>query len=117
LLEEANIKVQPDWISSVLQGREVETWQETLGILWKHVMASVTPPPSEIAASNHRHTQHYSIPIICNKTASEILQDLATTIIEPTEVLVTGSLYIVGSFLTALEWKEESSEDRSSLLN
>lgn len=117
LLEEANMEVRQDWISSVLHGAEKETWQETLGILWKHVMASVTAPPSELAAHNHRHTQHYSIHMTCNKRASEILHDLTTNSIQPTEVLVTGSLYIVGSFLTALDWKEEGSPDRSDLLD
>lgn len=117
LLEEANMEVREDLISSVLHGAEKETWQETLGILWKHVVASGTPPPSTIAANNHRHTQHFSIHMIYNKTASKILEELATTIIEPTEVLVTGSLYLVGSFLTALGWREELSADKSNLLD
>lgn len=116
LLEGANIKVRDDWIASIRTDKTAETWQETLGIIWKHVTADVVPPPTVSASTNGRHMKHYSVPLICNKSASEIIRELSASILEPTEVLVTGSLYIVGSFLTALEWSEDSSPDYSAAL-
>lgn len=118
LLEEAGMTVKEHWISATRSDPEKETWQETLGIIWKHVVANLVPlSPSVAAATNARHMQHYAAPLVCNKRAMEIVKELSTTIIEPTEVLVTGSLYLVGSFLKALEWSEEPSHDVSSLLD
>jgi folylpolyglutamate synthase len=113
LLEEANIAVHDDWVNSIRKQRGgEETWQETLGILWKHLV----PPSSRKVLAHGGHVSHHAVPLVCNKISREIIRDLSTTSIEPTEVLVTGSLYLVGSFLTALDWSEESSPDQSALL-
>lgn len=112
ILENAGMHVNEDWVKSIRRRPDKESWQETLGILWKHVMLSA----AKQAALNGRHTSHYAAPLVCNKYASQIVHELSTTIIEPTEVLVTGSLYIVGSFLAALDWNETSSHDKSALL-
>ena len=115
LLEEANIPVNEEWVQSIREHHtsgETETWQETLGILWKHLVVLSTTT-SEMTL---RHASHYAVPLICNKSSLEIVSELGTTISEPTDVLVTGSLYIVGSFLTALDWVEQSSTDKSALL-
>ncbi len=114
LLEQANIPVNEEWVESIREHHtscETETWQETLGILWKHLV--VLSASSELTL---RHASHYGVPLICNKTSREIVDELGTTISEPTDVLVTGSLYIVGSFLTALDWIEQSSTDKSEFL-
>ena len=114
LLEQANIPVNEEWVESIREHHtscETETWQETLGILWKHLVVLSTS--SELTL---RHASHYGVPLICNKTSREIVDELGTTISEPTDVLVTGSLYIVGSFLTALDWIEQSTTDKSALM-
>lgn len=116
LLKAAGIPVQEGWIAEVRTHPDKETWQETLGIIWKHLMSKVPPSLARPGASPGRHTQHYRVPMTCNKSAAEIVKELSTSIIEPTEILVTGSLYIVGSFLTALEWSEEASPDLSKKL-
>eukprot|EP00934_Nitzschia_sp_Nitz4_P009109 Nitzschia sp. Nitz4//scaffold5_size260463//78182//79828//NITZ4_000965-RA/size260463-processed-gene-0.308-mRNA-1//1//CDS//3329555289//9099//frame0 len=75
------------------------SWQDKLGILWDHI-------------GQPHHTQNNGT--TCNRNAEEIVRSLYETSQESTEVLVTGSLYLVGSFLNAIEWQEEySSSDLS----
>jgi folylpolyglutamate synthase len=65
------------------------TWQETLATIWRKISH-----PSE------RQRIHVG------GTASTVVKDLDNF---RGHVLVTGSLYLVGSFLTAMKWSEESS--------
>jgi len=92
LLEEQGIPIQPDLL--VVEENEKPTWQETLASVWKHLTAG----------------QESASTVSCNSNARMVLDDLHENH-KPSTVLVTGSLYLVGSFLTALEWTEESSPD------
>ncbi len=100
LLEERGILVRKDLL---LGDKTNRTWQETLAIVWKHVLV-------EASSSSVSFRQ----PIFCNMSAAQILQEINEVSVgdndsQPTQVFVTGSLYLVGSFLTALEWSEDSS--------
>lgn len=64
------------------------TWQDTLAIIWKNL-------------SNHEVNIHSNI------TAREVVEK---EICKGTQVFVTGSLYLAGSFLTAVDWSEASDE-------
>ena len=102
LLEERGIPVRGDLL---LGDKENRTWQETLAIVWKHLTAKESPAESSTSGIDSIH---------CNMTASQVvreIQEISAGInnSNPTQVFVTGSLYLVGSFLTALEWSEESS--------
>jgi folylpolyglutamate synthase len=88
LLQEEGITIHED----LLVGGDKPTWQETLGSIWKHL----------------KYDEATSADVQCNWSARQILDDLHANH-QACQVLVTGSLYLVGSFLTALEWKEESS--------
>jgi folylpolyglutamate synthase len=93
LLEQAGIApIQSDELGSS-SDTTTTTWQETLAILWKHL------------PNNKAHGQ-----VTFNVTAQQAMDDiLANEETENAEVLVTGSLYLVGSVLTAIGWSEESS--------
>lgn len=95
LLEDQGIPIQTDLLEENI---EKPTWQETLAALWKHLTADGESSTTSIN---------------CNSNAKMILEDLHENH-KPSKVLVTGSLYLVGSFLTALEWTEESSPDITS---
>jgi folylpolyglutamate synthase len=100
LLQSHGIPVVPDLL---VASNATPTWQETLASVWKHLL-----------------TKEYSdCKVQCNVTAKQVMEDLAasstTTSDNTAEVLVTGSLYLVGSFLTAMEWNEESSPDFGDL--
>ena len=103
LLSQHGIPIQEDVVTSTV----TSTWQETLACLWRHVEQS----PSDIR---------------CNMNAKQVLEDLLSesrTEFRGTEprrripVFVTGSLYLVGSFLDALGWAEESSPITKDGLN
>jgi folylpolyglutamate synthase len=96
LLQAQNIPVQPELL--MYSSKHTSTWQETLGSVWNHLTAE------------RKHAT-----VKCNLTATEVLADLSSRMIQPTEVLVTGSLYLVGSFLIAIKWSEESSLDSPDL--
>ncbi|OEU10331.1 hypothetical protein FRACYDRAFT_247318 [Fragilariopsis cylindrus CCMP1102] len=112
------------------------TWQETLAIIWKHLLIQSTADTkstsaSALVSSSQTRDQDSSSIIRCNMTANEIVQEISLlvqqqqkrkdrgedddddddskTTLPLQEVFVTGSLYLVGSFLTALGWTEESS--------
>ena len=100
LLEERGIPVR----SELLLGNETSrTWQETLAIVWKHL--TTRTDISSVEDDSIRY----------NMSASQVVQEIQTLQeqsrdgAKPTKVFVTGSLYLVGSFLTALKWSEESS--------
>lgn len=76
-----------DQLQDRLPESEIATWQQSLAAVWKHIA-----PGTEVHVN------------VSARSALEIISALHT----PCEVYVTGSLYLVGSFLTALDWAEES---------
>ena len=89
LLTEHGITIDND----LLVGMDRGSWQETLGSLW-----------------NHLRQQDVTGDVQCNWSAKQVIEDLYSNH-KGTHVLVTGSLYLVGSFLTAMGWNEKSSAD------
>lgn len=72
-----------------------ETWQQTLMSIWKHLQT------------------RNDIPVSCDVSAADALATLGT---EPAEVFVTGSLYLVGSVLSVIEWCEAEAEGNLNFL-
>lgn len=98
LLEERGIPVR----SELLLGNEASrTWQETLAIVWKHLKTDISSVEGDSIRYNMSASQVFQ--------EIQALQEKSRDSVKPTQVFVTGSLYLVGSFLTALEWSEESS--------
>ena len=95
LLKDKGIPIR----NELLIGDSTRTWQETLGSIWNHL-------------NEQKH--ELSSSVVCNMTASQVLEDLPKTQSSKdgatAQVFVTGSLYLVGSFLTALGWSEPSSQ-------
>jgi len=104
LFEEAGL----GFASSPENDRNVApTWQETLGFIWRdleriHYTKNSSFPIAEMylnmkvrEAIQHITTNHHTI-----NSKNELCE---------IEVCVTGSLYLIGSILTAVDWKEESS--------
>jgi len=125
LLAERGILVRDDLLSSLnlppsseTANAATRTWQETLAIVWKHIATKPiqTKSPSD---DNNKTSVAIDDHIRCNLNAVQVLKEISTLIQEEaqgvdeasqtTRVFVTGSLYLVGSFLTALGWNEESS--------
>ena len=67
-----------------------ETWQQTLASIWKHLGTNEAPVDSDLSASDA----------------------VATLGTAEAEVFVTGSLYLVGSVLTVIDWKEEDAHGK-----
>jgi folylpolyglutamate synthase len=102
LLQAQNIPVRPELLINTSDENgttTTPTWQETLASVWNHLTTT--------------QDDNKDCKIQCNVTATQVLDDLSSFSMkdEATDVLVTGSLYLVGSFLTAIEWSEESSPD------
>ena len=74
------------------------SWQKTLSNIW------------EVFAGHHEGEKSYPVPIdgLLVKDALEEIKREATSS-KPTEILVTGSLYLVGSALEAADWQEGES--------
>eukprot|EP00536_Pseudo-nitzschia_multiseries_P009675 jgi/Psemu1/201299/e_gw1.277.91.1 len=75
------------------------TWQETLACVWRHL--TLTDDDNNDNDNNNDN----------NTSSGNAIKgdDDVSTTKETTQVFVTGSLYLVGSFLAAMDWKEESS--------
>lgn len=106
LLSQHGIPIRPDLLPK--QGARI-TWQDTLASIWKHVTL-------EDGITRGDGTAAPPCSIFCNMSAAQVLQELSSiegdgteATSAPPDVLVTGSLYLVGSFLSELEWTEESS--------
>jgi folylpolyglutamate synthase len=120
LLEERGIRVRSELLSG---NKATRTWQETLAIIWKHLTAQTVAAATATGSMPETSGSHAITSIVAdeddsirfNVTASQVLKELQDRSIDgdgsqhATQVFVTGSLYLVGSFLTALEWSEESS--------
>jgi folylpolyglutamate synthase len=100
LLEANGIPMNPN-----IEIPDEPTWQETLGVVWKHLEEEKEPSNNNSCGNQESRGQVLK----CNMTASQVLVDLSGH--ASLEVLVTGSLYLVGSFLTAIDWEEQSSPD------
>ncbi|KAG7374947.1 bifunctional folylpolyglutamate synthase/ dihydrofolate synthase [Nitzschia inconspicua] len=125
LLQEQGMELQPHLVVSS-QGEDKEgndnksrchAWQDTLATVYQHLVASrnVGYPDGTTSAEVVIHTQMTSAEVIQdirkqyqNNTSGETTTT-TTCEAQPIPVLVTGSLYLVGSFLDALKWEEESS--------
>lgn len=70
--------------------QEARTWQDTLAEVWKHL--EIDSPASATTDMN---------------VGDAVRQLQSLTGYERIEALVTGSLYIVGSVLDAVEWRED----------
>jgi len=55
----------------------------------------------------HIDTNH--LQVACDLSVSEAIKFVMN---EPSEIFVTGSLYLVGSVLTAIDWSEQEAEGR-----
>ena len=84
-MEEKNIPVVEEYLP-----KNTETWQQTLMSIWKHI------------DTNH-------LQVACDLSVSEAIKFVMN---EPSEIFVTGSLYLVGSVLTAIDWSEQEAEGR-----
>ena len=104
LLHNHSIPVRPELLVSAQSNKA--TWQESLASVWNHMNPNTNDKDSTCI-------------VRCNITAATVLTELSTSMSAkgdgPLEVLVTGSLYLVGSFLTAIDWNEESSPDALDL--
>ena len=86
LLEEHGIPIQTELLPS-----SNPTWQATLASIWKHLISNNT-----------------TCQVISNTNSlSTILDELTPSV----SVLVTGSLYLVGSMLQAMEWTDATTDD------
>jgi folylpolyglutamate synthase len=74
---------------------EAQTWQQTLADVWRHLEASTT-----LEGSNTKVTANLYV----RDALDQIRKFRGSKCIE---ILVTGSLYIVGSALEAVNWKED----------
>lgn len=68
-----------------------ETWEQTLGAIWKHINDTA------------------DVPMISDISVIDAVSRIGEI---STEVFVTGSLYLVGSVLNAVDWSEEESGGR-----
>ncbi|CAB9515090.1 Folylpolyglutamate synthase [Seminavis robusta] len=102
LLEDHGIPLHEEWLPPNNSSDEEEstkvvtTWQMTLESIWKHLEKSQESQPSETAVNL---TVAEGLDRIRSMAESEASASV--------EVLVAGSLYIVGSALNAIEWSEE----------
>ena len=82
--------------------QENPTWQDTLCAIWKHLQLERSSSSSSIVDAN-----------LNVKTALGRIQD--EEYMGRREILVTGSLYLVGSALTAANWSELKADGRLKL--
>jgi folylpolyglutamate synthase len=73
------------------------SWQETLACVWRHLENEHSIGPSKL---------HF------DRSVAETLEDIKSISARQLKVLVTGSLYLVGSFLSATDWTEEEANGR-----
>jgi folylpolyglutamate synthase len=74
---------------------EAQTWQQTLADIWRHLEASTM-----LEGSNTKVTVNLNV-----RDALDQVREFQC--FKRIEILVTGSLYIVGSALKAVEWRED----------
>jgi folylpolyglutamate synthase len=87
-----------DWLPS----SDKAPWEETLRSIWRHVNHNT-------AASSKDSDEEDSA--LCLLSMTQAVAFLETQQL-PAEVFVTGSLYLVGSVLTAIGWEEPESTGR-----
>lgn len=97
LLADAGIGIEAQHDDGLEDG--TPTWQETMATIW-NVLCEGAPPS----------TTGLSV----QEAISQVIQASDATSIH---MLVCGSLYIVGSVLEALEWKEESADGKVKFNN
>ena len=97
LLTEAGITVQ----SELQEQQQKPSWPSTLASLWKHLERQPQEKPITAAMDMASNVTVMEALERCTRMGA---QQQASRI----EVLVTGSLYLVGSALDAIQWEEES---------
>ena len=90
--------VQPKLLEDV----DGQSWPSTLASLWKHLERQ---PGASVAAAS-------AMDVAANLSVAEALERCARVGAQQSsshiEVFVTGSLYLVGSALNAIQWEEEN---------
>lgn len=100
LLQQAGITGLP----AVKDGSHSTLWQDTLSTIWLHLEQLDINSETSDTTGGSRSTE-----VLVGKSVAEVLDQIEKTAAlsdKPTEVLVTGSLYIVGSILEAAQWVE-----------
>jgi hypothetical protein len=108
VLEANNVAVHADLLEVAAASSETTSWQETMACLWKHLLRN--------------DGDDHQCEIVCNLNTVDALQliqqqQVQSSLSSPVEVLVTGSLYLVGSVLDAVGWSEESSSNANVFLD
>jgi folylpolyglutamate synthase len=78
----------------------VNTWQETMACIWKYLEVN--------GETSRRHEAHVFVNLSVKDALEQIKGSAGQD--ETIEVCVTGSLYMVGSALAAVEWVENSAQ-------
>jgi folylpolyglutamate synthase len=83
-----------DYDEGLYRPKGSSTWQDTLACLWKHL--------------EHDRGSSSVCTVVANVTVVEALSSLQETLNTDTalHILVSGSLYLVGAALSAVDWKE-----------
>jgi len=105
LLRDHNMSIQTDLLPDTTSN---VTWQQTLGAIWKHLeLNSKVNTKSEILVD------------LTVGSALNLIKDISTTDDSGAplkiEVLAAGSLYLVGSILSAIGWTEKEADGIISL--
>ena len=107
LLTRAGKTVHPDLLYEEEPAAASTTWQTTLAGVWRHLEAEAAA-----AASSNKVVDD----LAANLSVSDALDRGIRLGVErqakKLEVFVTGSLYLVGSALTAVQWEEPEAEGR-----
>eukprot|EP00978_Attheya_sp_CCMP212_P008638 scaffold20299_cov53-Attheya_sp.AAC.4 len=101
LLQQAGFGVdEKEPANAYLTTTYANTWQETMACIWKYLEAN--------GETSRRHEAH----VVVNLSVKDALEQIKGSAgqDETIEVCVTGSLYMVGSALAAVEWVENSAQ-------
>jgi len=106
LLAAAGKQVRPELLDAVAE-ETAATWQTTLAGVWRHLEAEAVA-----SSSNNKHQAVDDL--ASNLSVSDALDRGIRLGVErqakKLEVFVTGSLYLVGSALTAVQWEEPEAQ-------
>jgi folylpolyglutamate synthase len=96
LLAKAGIAALPEKENS-----EEKSWLETLSIIWRNLDNSSDCLHETVCIENAKIALERAVAISANVKG-----------VQRAEIFVTGSLYLVGSVLKAIEWKEDNAEGK-----
>jgi folylpolyglutamate synthase/dihydropteroate synthase len=126
LLAQNGVAYRPELRALGDHGAAPPSWQDSLATAWRHLVTirerdpggeGTTSPGPRLAAGS---TRHPNCEVVSSVSVPQALQALrergdstsrergdSTSAARHVRVLVTGSLYLVGSVLSAVGWKEE----------